>query len=91
MEGTDRHQRVEQPQRLCARKANFLLGLAQRSLQQIAVFRIAATARDYYANLIGSGSNEAFRSRMFDFTGLNAVIGTPGLLAEGRAYDEEVV
>lgn len=52
---------------------------------------IAATARDYYANLIGSGSNEAFRSRMFDFTGLNAVIGTPGLLAEGRAYDEEVV
>ncbi len=28
---------------------------------------IAATARDYYANLVGKGSNEAFRNRMLDF------------------------
>jgi 2-methylisocitrate lyase-like PEP mutase family enzyme len=49
---------------------------------------IAAQARDYYANLIGNGSNEAFRSRMFDFAGLNDVIGTPDLLAKGKTYDE---
>lgn len=50
---------------------------------------VAATARDYYSNLVGSGSNEAFRNRMFDFTGLNDVIGTPELLAEGKKYDED--
>lgn len=49
---------------------------------------IAAQAKDYYANLIGNGSNEAFRSRMFDFAGLNDVIGTPDLLAKGKTYDE---
>lgn len=49
---------------------------------------IAVTARDYYANLIAKGSNEAFRNRMFDFSGLNAVIGTPDMLAEGKRYDE---
>lgn len=49
---------------------------------------IAATARDYYSSLIASGSNDPFRNRMFDFSGLNEVIGTPALLAEGRRYDE---
>lgn len=48
---------------------------------------ISATARDYYANLLSSGSNEAFRNRMFDFTGLNGVIGTDDLLASGKRYD----
>jgi 2-methylisocitrate lyase-like PEP mutase family enzyme len=48
---------------------------------------IAATARDYYANLLSSGSNEAFRNRMFDFAGLNGVIGTDDLLASGKRYD----
>ncbi len=50
---------------------------------------IAATARDYYANLVANGSNEAFRERMFDFKGLNEVIGTPALLAQGKRYDGE--
>jgi len=49
---------------------------------------IAATARDYYSSLIASGSNDPFRNRMFDFSGLNEVIGTPALLAEGKRYDE---
>ena len=49
---------------------------------------IAATARDYYANLVENGSNEAFRNRMLDFAGLNDVIGTNEMLAEGRRYDE---
>lgn len=48
---------------------------------------IAATARDYYANLLASGSNEAFRNRMFDFAGLNGLIGTDDLLASGKRYD----
>ncbi|BCH20605.1 isocitrate lyase/PEP mutase family protein [Mesorhizobium sp. L-8-3] len=48
---------------------------------------VAATQRDYYRNLTRTGSNEAFRDRMFDFAGLNAVIGTPDLLAMGRRYD----
>jgi 2-methylisocitrate lyase-like PEP mutase family enzyme len=50
---------------------------------------IAATARDYYANLVANGSNEAFRSRMFDFAGLNGVIGTDDMLATGKRYDTE--
>ncbi|WP_274626938.1 isocitrate lyase/PEP mutase family protein [Arvimicrobium flavum] len=49
---------------------------------------VAATQQDYYRNLTRTGSNMAFRDRMFDFAGLNAVIGTPELLAEGRRYDE---
>jgi len=49
---------------------------------------IASTARDYYQNLVENGSNEAFKNRMFDFAGLNDVIGTPELLAEGKSYDE---
>jgi 2-methylisocitrate lyase-like PEP mutase family enzyme len=48
---------------------------------------IAATARDYYANLVESGSNEAFCNRMFDFAGLNGVIGTADLLVSGKRYD----
>lgn len=50
---------------------------------------VAATARDYYANLLAHGSNEAFRNRMFDFNGLNATIGTPELLEAGKAYDRD--
>jgi len=49
---------------------------------------IARTAQDYYANLIATGSNEAFRPRMFDFAGLNGVIGTPEMLETGKTYDK---
>ncbi|MEX3007762.1 oxaloacetate decarboxylase [Hoeflea sp. TYP-13] len=49
---------------------------------------IAATARDYYNNLIEQGSNDAFRSRMFDFAGLNGLIGTDRMLNDGRRYDK---
>lgn len=49
---------------------------------------LAATARDYYGNLVANGSNTAFRNRMFDFAGLNAVIGTDEMLEDGRRYDE---
>ena len=40
----------------------------------------------YYASLKSSGSTAAWRDRMFDFDGLNGVIGTPELLARGQRY-----
>ena len=48
---------------------------------------LARTAQDYYRSLHEHGSNRPFADRMFDFAGLNAVIGTPGMLASGRRYD----
>ncbi|WP_299968629.1 isocitrate lyase/phosphoenolpyruvate mutase family protein [uncultured Roseobacter sp.] len=48
---------------------------------------LAHTAEAYYASLRENGSNRPFADRMHDFDGLNAVIGTPETLAEGRRYD----
>ena len=48
---------------------------------------LARTARDYYASLAANGSNAPFAERMFDFDGLNEVLGTAGMLEEGRRYD----
>ncbi len=50
---------------------------------------IARTAQDYYRSLIKTGSNAAFRDSMFDFDGLNDVIGTNALLALGKSYEDE--
>ncbi len=47
---------------------------------------LARTARDYYASLAAHGTNAPFADRMFDFDGLNAVIGTPAMLAAGRRW-----
>jgi len=49
---------------------------------------LARTARDYYASLHRHGSNAPFAERMFDFDGLNAVLGTEELLAEGKRHDD---
>ena len=49
--------------------------------------RAAAFAlRDYYASLAAHGSTRPFASRILDFDGLNALIGTPTLLAESKRY-----
>jgi 2-methylisocitrate lyase-like PEP mutase family enzyme len=48
---------------------------------------LARTARDYYASLAAAGTNEPFRDRMFDFSALNELIGTPDMLALGRRYE----
>jgi len=48
---------------------------------------LARTAQDYYASLREAGSNRPFAERMFDFDGLNAVIGTAEMLAAGKRYD----
>ena len=50
---------------------------------------IAHAARSFYETLARDGTTDAFRDRMFDFDSLNAVIGTPDLLALGRRYEEE--
>lgn len=49
---------------------------------------LARTAQDYYASLHAHGSNRPFADRMFDFDGLNAVIGTPETLAEGQKWEQ---
>ena len=48
---------------------------------------LARTAQDYYASLRQHGSNRPFADRMFDFDGLNDVIGTAEMLAAGARYD----
>ena len=50
---------------------------------------LAKTARDYYDSLAAHGATAPFRDRMFDFDGLNAVIGAPATLAEGRRFSGE--
>lgn len=48
---------------------------------------LAKTAQEYYASLHKHGSNKPFSTRMHDFDGLNAVIGTPEMLATGKRFD----
>lgn len=42
---------------------------------------------EYFASLKQHGTTKPFSDRMLDFTGLNAVIGTPEMLALGKRYD----
>lgn len=48
---------------------------------------LAQTAQAYYQSLAQHGSNKPFADRMFDFNGLNSVLGTSDLLAKGARYD----
>ena len=48
---------------------------------------LARTASDYYGSLAIHGTTEPFRARMLDFDGLNALIGTPEMVALGRRYE----
>lgn len=49
---------------------------------------LAKTAGEYYRGLISTGSNEGFKDRMFDFSGLNDVIGTTAMLEKGNSYGD---
>jgi 2-methylisocitrate lyase-like PEP mutase family enzyme len=40
----------------------------------------------YFQSLKSNGTTQPMQEQMFDFDGLNALIGTPELLAEGRRY-----
>jgi 2-methylisocitrate lyase-like PEP mutase family enzyme len=44
-------------------------------------------AAEYYGSLARHGTTEPFRARMLDFDGLNAVIGTPEMIALGQRYE----
>ena len=41
----------------------------------------------YYSGLLRDGNNKKFSEKMYDFDGLNEVIGTKELLAQGKKYE----
>lgn len=49
---------------------------------------LARTAEAYYTSLHQHGSNTPFADRMHDFNSLNAKIGTKGMLAAGKRYED---
>jgi 2-methylisocitrate lyase-like PEP mutase family enzyme len=48
---------------------------------------VAHTLAGYYASLRHNGSTSPWRGQMLDLDGLNAVIGTAQLIAQGRRYE----
>lgn len=50
---------------------------------------VARLLGDYYASLRAAGTTRPFRDRMYDFTELNAVLGTPEMLELGKRYDDD--
>ena len=44
-------------------------------------------ASEFYGSLATHGSNEPYRNRMLDFTGINALVGTPEMIALGQRYE----
>jgi len=48
---------------------------------------VAHTLQRYYGALHRDGTTDTMRKEMLDFDGLNAVIGTPELLAAGKKYE----
>ncbi len=46
---------------------------------------------DYYRCLVDDGTTAGFADRMFDFRGINELIGTDAFLAAGRRYDADTV
>jgi 2-methylisocitrate lyase-like PEP mutase family enzyme len=63
-----------------------LLGYALAIFPGGIVRALARTAVDYYASLAAHRSTEPFRNRMFDFAGLNELLGTPDMLEHGKRY-----
>jgi 2-methylisocitrate lyase-like PEP mutase family enzyme len=49
---------------------------------------VASTLQQYYADLRRHQSTASWQGRMLDFDGLNALMGTPQLLALGRRYEQ---
>jgi 2-methylisocitrate lyase-like PEP mutase family enzyme len=48
---------------------------------------VAHTLQRYYGTLKKDGTTAALRGEMLDFEGINALIGTPELLADGKRYE----
>ena len=63
------------------------LGFALVIFPGAIVRALAKTADEFYRSLKTHGSTDPFRLRMYDFTALNDVIGTPDMLALGKQYE----
>ena len=63
------------------------LGFALVIFPGAIVRAIARAAGDFYESLAAHGTSEPFRDRMYDFDGLNEVIGTPAMIALGKKYE----
>ncbi len=50
---------------------------------------LAKTAIAYYTSLHKNGSTKPFSDHMFDFNGLNEVLGTKNMLAKGKQYSDD--
>lgn len=48
---------------------------------------LARAAQEFYGTLARDGTSDAFRNRMFDFNGLNELLGTNKILERGKRYD----
>jgi len=48
---------------------------------------IARAAQDFYAVLRRDGTTDALRERMFDFQGINGLLGTDAMLERGKTYE----
>jgi 2-methylisocitrate lyase-like PEP mutase family enzyme len=49
---------------------------------------IAKAAQDFYGILKRDGTTDAYRDRMFDFAGINALLGTAAILERGKTYED---
>ena len=52
---------------------------------------VAHTLQSYYASLHTHQTTAPFKDQMLDFDGLNTLIGTPELMAQGRRYENPSV
>jgi 2-methylisocitrate lyase-like PEP mutase family enzyme len=50
---------------------------------------VAHGLQEYFASLLAHGTTTSFRERMFDFSGLQGVLGTEDILKAGRRYEGE--
>ncbi|MBU3732147.1 MAG: isocitrate lyase/PEP mutase family protein [Beijerinckiaceae bacterium] len=50
---------------------------------------IAKAAQDFYACLHRDGTTDAYREHMFDFRGINELLGTEAMLARGKTYESD--
>lgn len=50
---------------------------------------IAKAAQEFYTTLHRDGTTDAYRDRMFDFRGINELLGTEAILARGKTYESD--
>ena len=48
---------------------------------------LAFAAQEFYSTLARDGTSDAFLNRMYDFNGLNRMLGTADILARGKRYE----